>query len=185
MTMLEQSCYTTTAVLKRAATLLTTTGFFAAAIFLAALVWRPAHAAPASAAGEVEQSVLLALDTPQRPSPKVHLPDPSQMTDEDRELLANLPAPDLATELNSWTYTASPTQILLASLTGYVDSFFQLARGNIGGFLYYQVYSILELAYFGQALGLPIPSSFTAALASLTSTLSVYVSPSGRLSPVT
>ncbi|MHB1426250.1 MAG: hypothetical protein ACYC3I_24050 [Gemmataceae bacterium] len=96
----------TTAVLKKAAAILTTTGFFAAAIFLAAILWMPANAAPSSTTLHVQPSMLLAFDKPQPPAPKLHLPDLPSLTDEDAAK-TDLASVDLATELNSWTYTQS------------------------------------------------------------------------------
>ncbi|MHB1426573.1 MAG: hypothetical protein ACYC3I_25715 [Gemmataceae bacterium] len=91
--------------MKKAATLLTATGFFAAAVFLAFVLWSPANAAPSSTVIDVEPSLLLALDKPRPPAPKLHPRDLPTVTDDDMEMLANLPSPDLVTELNNWTYT--------------------------------------------------------------------------------
>jgi hypothetical protein len=90
--------------LKKAAAILTTTGFFAAAVVLAAILWLPANAAPASAAVENQTSLLFALDTPARPAAKVIASD--SLIAEDMELTSSL-QPDLTTVLNSWTYTQS------------------------------------------------------------------------------
>ncbi|MHB1426201.1 MAG: hypothetical protein ACYC3I_23805 [Gemmataceae bacterium] len=95
----------TIAVLKKAAAILTTIGFFAAAVFLAAILWMPAQAAPSNTVMEAESSLLFALDTPRRPTPKLHPRDLPTLTDNDMEMLADLPSPDLVTELNNWTYT--------------------------------------------------------------------------------
>lgn len=110
-------------VLKKAATVLTTTGFFAAAVFLALILWLPGNDAPASTAVDVQPSLLLALDKPERPAPKVHLRELLSLTDEEVEMAANLPSPDLATELNSWTYTQGAleaTSLIELLYIGYV-----------------------------------------------------------------
>jgi hypothetical protein len=95
----------TIAVLKKTAAILSTTGFFAAALFLAADLYSSANAAPTSTQIDVEPSLLLALDKPQRPAHKLHLPDVASLTDDELQILAHLPAPDLTAELNGWTYT--------------------------------------------------------------------------------
>jgi len=106
MAELERSNGKVSPMLKKAATLFTTTGFFAAVVFLAAVLWLPANAAPSSTAMDVQPSLLLALDKPEPPAPKPHVRDLPSLADEEVESSVLAPQ-DLVTELNDWTYTQS------------------------------------------------------------------------------
>jgi hypothetical protein len=111
--------------LKKTVTIVTTAGFFAAAFFLAAGLWLPANAAPATTATD-EPSLLLALDTPNRPVPKLRLPDVSARADEEGDTVATIVNQDLATELNNWTYTLSTFANIINGYDSLIKNFFSL-----------------------------------------------------------
>jgi len=104
--------------LKKAASILMVTGFFAAAVFLAVGLWLPANASPSTTTTEVQTSMLLALDKPQPPTPKLRLPQVSTTAEEDGDRMAAIVSQDLGSELNDWTYTASG----LGSIVSIFDS---------------------------------------------------------------
>ena len=64
-------------IFKKATSTLTAIAFAAAAAFLLAVLWQPAQAASITPAVPVETSLLLTLDKPQPPAPKVNVEPPS------------------------------------------------------------------------------------------------------------
>jgi hypothetical protein len=111
--------------LKKVATILTTVGFLAAAVFLAVGVLLPANAAPANTATDVQPSLLLALDKPQAPLPKLRLSQmPSTVDAEDA--MAAIVNQHLTTELNNWTYTASAFTDIINGFDSIIKNFFSL-----------------------------------------------------------
>jgi hypothetical protein len=112
--------------LKKAATTLIAVGFFAATLFLAVGLWLPANAAPASTATEVQSSLLLALDKPQAPLPKLRLAQMSSTVDQAEDTTAAIVSQDLATELNDWTYTASGLGSIVSIFDSVVKTIFAI-----------------------------------------------------------
>jgi hypothetical protein len=95
---------TASVVFKKTASIATAISFLAAAVFLVGVLWTPANAASSSAEVDVQPTLLLALDKPQPPAPKLRL---ASLTQDLKEIPDDLPSPELATELNNWTFTAN------------------------------------------------------------------------------
>jgi hypothetical protein len=123
--------------LKKAATTLTTVGFFAAAVFLAGGLWLPANAAPASTATDVQTSLLLVLDKPQAPLPKLRLPPVSATEAEERDALTAIVNQDLTTELNNWTYTASAFANIINGFDSIIKNMFTLQISLVRNEIYF------------------------------------------------
>jgi hypothetical protein len=112
--------------LKKAATILTMAGFCAAAAFLAFALWMPANAATSSTAMDSQSSLLLALDKPTPPLPKLRLSQPSTTVEEEGDMMAALASRDLASELNNWTYTASGLSGIVSVFDSAIKQLFAL-----------------------------------------------------------
>lgn len=160
---------------KKTASICTALSFVAAAVFLVAVLWLPANAASSSSAVDTQPSFLLTLDKPQTPAPKLNPARLPSLTDAEREML-EARSPDLATELNSWTYTQSPLGGLFTNFV--LQQFFFT---NAMHLLYVEVSWFKAFALFDQSIyqsmGLPAPGFLTSVINDLTSiqnTLSPY-----------
>lgn len=167
---------TTVSVLfKKTASIFTALSFVAAAVFLVAVLWLPANAASSSSAVDSQPSLLLTLDKPQTPAPKLNPNRLPSFTD-DEKALVEAGSPDLVTELNNWTYTQSPVSALF---TNFVAQ--QFFFTNALHFLYVEVSWLKAFALFDQSiyqsLGLPVPGFLTTVINNLSSvqnTLSAF-----------
>lgn len=152
-------------LLKKAASIVTATSFLAAAVFFVGVLWLPANAASPSTEVEVQPSLLLALDTPQAPAAKVRV---ASLADEVREV-GDIASPDLASELNGWTYTQGnfTDQIIQYNMAQY-----QLIYRNELNNLYTEVALLRNTALLYQTLltdlGFPVPGSLTNLINGLT-----------------
>ena len=86
-------------LLKRTVPVIVTGGFFVAALFLVGLVLNPVNAGTPNQEG-IETSLLFSVDQPVTPVPRT-----IQLEDETN---GEAGPTDLATELNSWTFTNHP-----------------------------------------------------------------------------
>jgi hypothetical protein len=157
--------------LRKIATVFATAGFFAAALFLAAGLLLPASAAPSSTAMDVEPSLLLALDKPHAPLPKLHLPPVSATPEEERDMMAAIINQDLATELNNWTYTVSVFGHIINGYDGILVNFFSLQISIVRNEIYF---------YTGllQSVGLnSLAQQYVAALGFIADALSALFGP--------
>jgi hypothetical protein len=87
-------------LLKRAVPVAATGSFFLAALFFVAVVWNPASAETTSQEGVVT-SLLPTLDKPLPPASRA-----IALQDDTDQAIAG--QPELATELNTWTFTVAP-----------------------------------------------------------------------------
>ena len=97
------------AVLTRAVAPKAAYGYFVAVLSSVAVLWGLTSTASPNPNGEgVGASVHFALDRPESPATKIRLGQPSADDRESASSEAN--EPDLMTQLNSWTFTASHVQ---------------------------------------------------------------------------
>jgi len=145
---------TTASVLfKKTASIFTALSFVAAAVFLVGVLWLPANAASASSEVDAQPTLLLTLDKPQPPAPKLRLASLA----EDLKDLPALPSPDLATELNNWTFTQAEVGASLFMLTGGLQFFLNAELHFI--FVELTIFKAFAEFFAGiyQSLGLQVP----------------------------
>lgn len=153
-------------VFKTTAALFTTIGFLAAAVFLVAVLWLPADAASTSSKVDVQPTLLLDIDKPKRPAPKLRLASLA----EDVKEMPDRPSPELATELNSWTFTQGNLGQQLGSY--FAAQFALIERFELHA-LYTQVSLLLNFFRLESMIlhdfGLPVPVGLTGVINQLSS----------------
>jgi hypothetical protein len=156
---------TLSVVFKKIASVFTVVSFLAAVVFFVGILWLPESAASSSTDVDVQPSLLLALDKPQPPTPKIRV---ASLADEIRDT-NDLASPDLASELNGWTYTQSS---LASQIMAYNIAQMQLMARNQLNTLYTDVSMLRNTALLLQTIltdfGQPIPLFLTNAINVLT-----------------